>query len=51
MDVMFQLDLFCKLLDLQLITPCFQLHFIVEIGPLEIQKYTIINMSSDISTK
>lgn len=51
LDVLFQVDSTCNLLDLQLSTPCYQLHFIVELGPLEIKKYTIINMSTDISTK
>lgn len=50
-DIMFQIDSTCNLLDSQLSTPCFQLHFIVELGPLEIKKYTIINMSTDISIK
>ncbi|XP_025418812.1 alpha-mannosidase 2 [Sipha flava] len=50
-DVSFQIDATCNLLDSLLPTPCFQLHFIVELGPLEIKKYIIINMPTDISTK
>lgn len=49
--VLFQVDTTCHLLDSSLPTPCFQLHFIVEVGPLEIKKYTIINMPTDISSK
>ncbi|KAL4122621.1 hypothetical protein QTP88_014914 [Uroleucon formosanum] len=50
-DISFQVDSTCNLLDTQLMTPCFQLHFIAELGPLEIKKYTIINLPTDISTK
>lgn len=50
-DVLFQIDTTCNLLDSLLPNPCFQLHFVVELGPLEIKKYTIINMPTDISTK
>lgn len=51
-DVLFQVDSTCNLLDSQLSTPCSQLHFVVELGPLEIKKYTIINTyNMDIGTK
>jgi len=50
-DISFQVDYTCNLLDTPSITPCFQLHFIAELGPLEIKKYTIINLPTDISTK
>jgi len=50
-DISFQVDSTCNLLDTPSMTSCFQLHFIVELGPLEIKKYTIINLPTDISTK
>ncbi|XP_025204712.1 alpha-mannosidase 2 isoform X2 [Melanaphis sacchari] len=50
-DISFQVDPTCNLLDTQIMAPCFQLHFIAELGPLEIKKYTIINKPTHISSK
>lgn len=50
-EILFQVDSTCNLLDTQSMTPCFQLHFIVELGPLEIKKYSIIKLPTDDSTK
>lgn len=50
-DVAFQVDPTCHLLNLKLQNSCYQLHFVVELGPLEIKRYTVINKSTDINTK
>ncbi|VVC35673.1 Hypothetical protein CINCED_3A015041 [Cinara cedri] len=51
-DILFQIDSTCNLLeDIPILKTCFQLHFVVELGPLEIKRYTIIYMPTDISTK
>lgn len=50
-EILFQVDSTCNLLDTQSMTPCFQLHFIAELGPLEIKKYSIIKLPTDDSTK